>query len=96
MQHGRQMFIFEEETEPTESDDTEQVLTLELITTTTESSELIDYGPTCNNKLYYGDDSCTFECPVDGWKLELDDAGCCCFYFKTDSQDDFELSYSEF
>lgn len=112
MQHGDEVFVFEEETEATEmfeSDitfqdfqipqetlQTNDDLTLELITQAEESNELQNFAPTCDNAPYYGSESCSLECPFNGWKLELDDAGCCCFFFERESDDDLELVYSEF
>ena len=52
--------------------------------------------PTCDNALYYGSENCTLNCPVYGWKFELDKDGCCYFHFVRESQDDLELVYSEF
>lgn len=112
MQHGDEMFIFEEETEetePTESNttiedfqipqetiQTNDDLIFELITPAEELNEPQSFAPTCDNAPYYGSESCSLDCPVNGWKLELDEAGCCCFYFERESDDDLELIYSEF
>lgn len=111
MQHGEEMFVFGEETEATEvtevteSDITFQdieiteetnVLALELITPAEKSNGHRNFAPTCDNALYYGSESCSLDCPANGWKLELDAAGCCCFFFERESNDDLELVYSEF
>lgn len=95
MQRGNQMFVLEQRAEDLEAID-DEVLGLELITPANELIEATQYAPTCDNSPFYGTESCTFDCPIDGWKLELDAAGCCCFYFETETQDDLELVYSEF
>lgn len=97
------MFVFVQETEDlevTEIDETlaqtDEVPQLELITPADEVIDATQYAPTCDNSPFYDTESCTFDCPINGWKLELDAAGCCCFYFETETQDDLELVYSEF
>lgn len=106
MQHGEEMFVFEEETDATESDitfhdieiteETNDVLIFELITPAENSNENRNFAPTCDNVPYYGSESCSLDCPANGWKLELDAAGCCCFFFERETDDDLELVYSEF